>query len=189
MDETHICYLRWVQWTYLFLSWRASGKFWILTHSSKAGICTTWNLEMEKQSNICLKINADKSDELPLAELWNVVFSLFLLGAAAAGPGGPGARRFPPSVCLREAEGAADPDGRPRLRRPDGARGHRACQAAPGVPPGVLNHISSDIFIQCYLPSPIFEHVLKSFKVPRVWTPSWNSSIFCLYSALSIFLV
>lgn len=115
------------------------------------------------------------------ATLWNVV-SVFLHCAAAAGAGGPGAQRFPPSVRLREAEGAADPDGGPRLRRPDGDGGHGACHAAPGVPPGLLNHISSDIFIQCYAPTPIFEHVLKrsAQSVDSVMNPFYILPIFCL---------
>lgn len=95
-------------------------------------------------------------------------FLCFSSRPAAAGPGGPGAQRSPSSVRLREAEGAADPDGGRGLRDPDGDGGHRACQAAPGVPPGLLNHIPSDMFIQCYLPIPISANVLKRSKVPRV---------------------
>lgn len=140
-----------------------------------------WKMNKDSEMSTCLYVSP--------ATLWNVVVSVFLHCAAAAGAGGPGAQRFPPSVRLREAEGAADPDGGPRLRRPDGDRGHGACHTAPGVPPELLNHISSHTFIQCYLPTPIFEHVLKRFKVPRVWTPSWTPSIFYLYYALSIFLV
>lgn len=81
----------------------------------------------------------------------------------AVGPGGPGAQRVPAAVCVREAEGAAGHDGGPGLRGADGDRGHGACQAAPRVPPGPLNHIYepslpyTNTFAQCP-PTPHHPH-------------------------------
>lgn len=78
---------------------------------------------------------------------------------------GSGAQRFPPAVCLREAEGTAGPDGGSGLRGPDGISGHRARQAAPGVPAGPLNPISSPHTIAECSPLPVFfESVLKSLN-------------------------
>lgn len=109
--------------------------------------------------------------------------TLCFLCPTTVGPGGPRAQRFSPAVCLWEAEGAAGPDGGPRLRGPDGDRWHRARQAAPGVPPRPLN---LQFFLHKHLatvpPPPIFESDL-----PNVWTP--NPALPNLYPcyALSIF--
>lgn len=61
------------------------------------------------------------------------------LCSRAAGPRGSSAQCFSAAVCLWEAEDAAGPDGGPGLRGPDGNRGHRARQAAPGISPRPLN--------------------------------------------------
>lgn len=70
----------------------------------------------------------------------SILIVIFFPFSSTVGPGGPGAQRLSPAVCVREAEGAAGHDGGPGLRGPDGDGGHRACQAAPGVPPRPLNH-------------------------------------------------
>lgn len=105
--------------------------------------------------------------KLSLAALWNFISSVFLLCPAAAGPGGPGAQRFPSSVCLWEVEGTADPDGGPRLWDPDGDGGHRACQAAPGVPAGVLITSSQTSLSSVTYPSPFLKMYSRGLKCPE----------------------
>lgn len=95
---------------------------------------TSWLSVSLQQSCLCLS--------LWLTCILNCVFfsPLCSVCPTTAGPGGPGAQRLSPAVCLREAEGPAGDDGGPGLRGPDGDRGHRDCQAAPRVPPRPLNH-------------------------------------------------
>lgn len=108
----------------------------------------------------------------------SILLNLSFLCLTTVGPGGSGAQCFSPAVCLWEAEGAAGLDGGPRLWGADGDCGHRARQAAPGVPPRTLNPIYNpllpypNIFAQCYPPPNFWKCTEKANNLPDVWTPN-----------------